>query len=55
MAAYEDSTQTSVAGLLSSTDPTAVLGRATLLQQLAGTHQAEAAQLLASARQVTAV
>jgi cell wall-associated NlpC family hydrolase len=55
VAAYEDSTQTSVAGLLSSTDPTAVLGRATLLQQLAGTHQAEAAQLLASARQVTAV
>jgi cell wall-associated NlpC family hydrolase len=55
VAAYEDSTQTSVAGLLSAADPDAVLGQASLLQQLAGTHQAEAAQLLASARQVTAV
>ena len=55
VAAYEDSSQDSVAGLLSSADPASVLGRPSVLQQLASTHQVQAAQLLASAHQVTAV
>ena len=48
VAAYENSAQTSAAGLLSSADPAAVLGQASLVQQLANTHQAQAAQLLTS-------
>ncbi|MHB1596638.1 MAG: C40 family peptidase [Streptosporangiaceae bacterium] len=48
--AYENSAQTSAAGLLTSADPGVILGRASLMQQLASTHQTQAAQLLASAQ-----
>ena len=55
VAAYEGSAQTSAAGLLTSGDPAVVLGRASLLEQLAKNQQAQAAQLLARARQVSQV
>jgi len=55
VAAYENSAQTSAAGLLTSADPAVVLGQASLLQQLASTQRAQAVQLLAGARQVTQV
>jgi peptidoglycan DL-endopeptidase CwlO len=55
VAAYENSAQTSAAGLLTSADPAVVLGRASLLLQLAGSQQAQAAQLLTRARQVSQV
>jgi cell wall-associated NlpC family hydrolase len=55
VAAYENSAQTSGAGLLSSADPAAVLGQASLLQQLSSSQRARAVQLLASARQLTSV
>src|SRR5215831_6132021 len=55
VAAYEGSAQTSAAGLLTSGDPTAVLGRASLLEQLAKSQRAQATELLARARQVTQV
>lgn len=57
VAAYENSGQTSVLGVLTSGDPNAVLGQASLVLQVAGMHQAQAtkflgdAQLLASVRQ----
>jgi peptidoglycan DL-endopeptidase CwlO len=55
VAAYEGSAQTSAAGLLTSGDPAAVLNRASLLEQLAKNQQAQAAQLLARAQQVSQV
>jgi len=55
VAAYEGSAQTSAAGLLTSGDPAVVLSRASLLEQLAKNQQAQAAQLLARARQVSQV
>jgi peptidoglycan DL-endopeptidase CwlO len=57
VAAYENSGQTSVLGVLTSGDPNAVLGQASLVLQVAGMHQAQAnkflgdAQLLVSVRQ----
>jgi cell wall-associated NlpC family hydrolase len=53
--AYENSAQTSEAGLFTSADPAMILGQASLMQQLAGTHQAQAAQLLASAQHLASV
>jgi len=47
VAAYENSAQTSAAGLLTSADPAVVLGQASLLQQLASTQRALHAQLAA--------
>ena len=55
VAAYEGSAQTSAAGLLTSGDPAVVLSRASLLEQLAKNQQAQAAQLLARAQQVSQV
>ncbi len=52
---YENSGSTSDAGLFTSADPAVILGQASLMQQLAGTHQAQAAQLLASAQHLTSV
>ena len=54
-AAYENAAETSAAGLLTSGDPAVILGQASLMQQLASTHQAQAAQLLASAQHLTSV
>ncbi len=55
VAAYENSARTSAAGLLSSADPAVVLGQASLVQELASSQRTRAAQLLASAQQVTQV
>lgn len=55
VAAFENSQQSSAAGLLASADPAAVLSQASLLLQLASSHQAQASQLLASAQHLTAV
>jgi cell wall-associated NlpC family hydrolase len=52
---YENSAQSSAAGLLTSDDPAVILGRASLMQQLASTRQAQAARLLASAQHLASV
>jgi peptidoglycan DL-endopeptidase CwlO len=57
VAAYENAGQTSVLGVITSGDPSTVLGQASLVLQIAGMHQEQAnkflgdAQLLASVRQ----
>ena len=57
VAAYENSGQTSILGLLTSGNPSTVLGQASLVTQIAGMHNAQAtkflgdAQLLASVQQ----
>jgi cell wall-associated NlpC family hydrolase len=50
VAEYENSNQSSILGLLSSGNPSAVLSQASLVTQIAGTHAAEAAQFLVAAR-----
>jgi cell wall-associated NlpC family hydrolase len=52
---YENSNQTSVLGLLSSGDPATVLSEASLVLQVAGTHNQEAAQFLTAAQTLTSV
>ncbi len=52
---YENSNQTSVLGLLSSGDPASVLSEASLVLQVAGTHNEEAAQLLTAAQTLASV
>ena len=52
---YENSSQTSVLGLLSSGDPATVLSEASLVLQVAGTHNQEAAQFLTAAQTLTSV
>ena len=52
---FEDSGQASAAGLLTSGNPSAVLGQASLVQQMAGSRNALATQYLASARQLSGV
>jgi cell wall-associated NlpC family hydrolase len=53
VAGYENSGQTSVIGLLTSGDPSAVLGQASLLLQVEGTHNEEAQQLLTFANELS--
>ena len=53
VSAYENSAQTSVIGLLTSGDPSAVLGQASLLLQVEGTHNEEAQQLLTFANELS--
>lgn len=55
VAAYMDSNQTSVLGLLTSGNPADVLGQASLVMQVAGMHQAQAAQFLGDAQQLASV
>ena len=55
VAAYENSGRTSIAGLLTSGDPAAALGQASLVLQLAGERNAQANQFLADARQLVSV
>ena len=55
VAAYMDSSQTSVLGLLTSGNPSDVLNQASLITQVAGMHQAQAAQFLGDAQQLTSV
>lgn len=54
-AAYENHGQDSVAGLLTSGDPSAVLKQASLLQQLAGNQDTQARAFLADASQLVGV
>ena len=55
VANYMDSDQTSVLGLLTSGDPSAVLGQASLVEQVAGMHNEQAAQFLGYAQQLSSV
>jgi cell wall-associated NlpC family hydrolase len=52
---YENSNQTSVLGLLSSGDPATVLSQASLVLQVAGTHNEEAARFLTAAQTLASV
>jgi cell wall-associated NlpC family hydrolase len=52
---YENSGQTSIIGLLTSGDPSAVLGQASLLLQVEGTHNEEAQQFLTLADELTTI
>jgi cell wall-associated NlpC family hydrolase len=52
---YENSGQTSIIGLLTSGDPSAVLGQASLLLQVEGTHNEQAKQLLIMANELTTI
>jgi peptidoglycan DL-endopeptidase CwlO len=52
---YENSNQTSVLGLLSSGDPASVLSEASLVLQVAGTHNEEAARFLTAAQTLASV
>jgi len=52
---YEDSGSTSLAGLLTSGDPSQVLAQASLILQVAGTRNMETQAFLADATQLTAV
>jgi cell wall-associated NlpC family hydrolase len=54
-AAYEDQGQNSVAGILTSSDPSAVLDQASLLLQLTGSQDAQAKAFLDDARQLAGV
>jgi len=51
-AAFEDSGMTSIAGVLTSGDPSQVLQQGSLLQELAGNRNAQTQQLLADASQL---
>ena len=52
---YENSGQTSIVGLLTSGNPDAVLGQASLLLQIEGTHNEEAQQLLTMANELSTI
>jgi len=54
-ASFENAGQTSMAGLLTSNNPSTVLGQASMLLQLAGSRNEEAEVLLAAAQQLSAV
>src|ERR1700733_10836687 len=49
---YENSGETSILGLLTSGDPSAVLSQASLVLQVEGTHNEEAQQLLTTANEL---
>jgi peptidoglycan DL-endopeptidase CwlO len=55
VAAYENSGQTSVIGLLTSGNPSAVLSQASLLLQVEGTHNEEAQQFLSLAGELSSI
>jgi peptidoglycan DL-endopeptidase CwlO len=54
-ASFEDSGQTSLAGLLTSGDPSKVLNEASMIMQLTGTRNEEAQQFLDAAQQLQSV
>jgi cell wall-associated NlpC family hydrolase len=54
IAAFENSSESSIAGLLSSANPEQVLSSAALLQELADIHNAQADRFLSAAQQVAA-
>lgn len=55
VAQYEDSGETSIAGLLTSGSPNAVLGQASLVLQVEGTHNEQAQHLLTFAHELNAI
>ncbi|HET9079701.1 MAG TPA: NlpC/P60 family protein [Trebonia sp.] len=55
VAQYENSGETSIAGLLTSGNPNAVLSQASLVLQVEGTHNEEAQHLLTMASELTAM
>jgi peptidoglycan DL-endopeptidase CwlO len=55
VAGYENQNRTSVIGLLTSGNPDAVLGQASLLLQIEGTHNEEAKQLLTLADELSTI
>jgi len=55
VAAYENAGQTSVLGVLTSGDPSTVLGQASLVMQIAGMHNAQASKFLGDAQQLASV
>ena len=55
VAQYENSGQTSILGLLTSGDPSAVLGQASLLLQVEGTHNMQAQQFLTLANELSTI
>ena len=55
VAQYENSGQTSIIGLLTSGDPSAVLGQASLLLQVEGTHNEQAQQFLTLANELSTI
>jgi cell wall-associated NlpC family hydrolase len=55
VAQYENSGQTSILGLLTSGDPSAVLSQASLLLQVEGTHNMEAQQFLTLANELSTI
>jgi cell wall-associated NlpC family hydrolase len=55
VAGYENQNRTSVIGLLTSGNPDAVLGQASLLLQIEGTHNEQAKQLLTFANQLSSI
>jgi peptidoglycan DL-endopeptidase CwlO len=55
VAQYENSGQTSIIGLLTSGDPSAVLSQASLLLQVEGTHNEEAQQFLTLANELSTI
>ncbi len=54
-AAFEDTGSTSIAGVLTSGDPSVLLQQGSFLLELSGTHNAETRQLLADASQLAGV
>ena len=52
---YENSGESSVLGLLTSGDPSALLGQASLLLQVEGTHNQQAQQLLSTASELSTI
>ncbi len=55
VAGYENKGQTSIIGLLTSGDPGAVLGQASLLLQIEGTHNEQAKHLLTLANELSTI
>jgi len=55
VAAYENAGQTSVLGVLTSGNPSTVLGQASLVMQVAGMHNAQAAKFLGDAQLLVSV
>jgi cell wall-associated NlpC family hydrolase len=55
VAQYENSGQTSIMGLLTAGDPSAVLNQASLLLQVEGTHNMEAQQFLVLANELSTI
>jgi peptidoglycan DL-endopeptidase CwlO len=55
VAQFENANQTSVLGLLTSGNPSAVLGQASLLLQVEGTHNEQATEFLTLAQELTTI